>query len=289
MSELPALLARHCREATTATPVPRLTLMRANSKTPRTPALSFPQLCLIASGRKRVYLGTQPFYYDASTYLVTTVHLPVSGEVVQAPYFGLSLAIDRATVADLLSTIPRPTEELRPTTGLTVTPLDPKLHDAVVRLVGLLDTPQDIAALAPLYEREILYHLSHGPHGEMLRQFAAPAGQLSQIRRAIAWLHRHYDRPMQVAELARVAGMSPPTFHRHFRAVTNMSPLQFHKRIRLQEARRRLLEGNPGAANVAFDLGYQSASQFSREYRRMFGVPPARDAGRARGAASRRW
>lgn len=284
MSELRALLARHCREAVTATPIPRLTLMRSNTTTQRTPALSHPQLCLIAAGRKRVYLGAQSFYYDASTYLVTSVDLPVSGQVVQAPYLGLSLAIDRATVAELVSAVPDSGEEFRPVQALTVTSLNPKLHDAMVRLVGLLEVPGDIPALAPLFEREILYHLLHGPHGEMLRQLAAPAGQLSQIRRAIAWLHRHYDRPMQVAELARIAGMSAPTFHRHFRAVANMSPLQFHKRIRLQEARRRLLEGNPGAANVAFDLGYESASQFSREYRRMFGAPPARDAMDARRA-----
>lgn len=282
MSELRAILARHCREAATTTAIPRLTLMRSNAPTQRTPALSHPQLCLIAAGRKRVYLGTQSFYYDASTYLVTSVDLPVSGQVIEAPYFGISLAIDRATVAELVNTLPAPGDEFRPSKGLTVTPLNPKLSDAMERLLALLDTPTDIPALAPLYEREILYHLLHGPHGAMLRQLAAPAGQLSQIRKAIAWLHRHCDRSMEIAELARVAGMSAPTFHRHFRAVTNMSPLQFHKRIRLQEARRRLLEGNPGAANVAFELGYESPSQFSREYRRMFGAPPARHASQER-------
>ena len=151
------------------------------------------------------------------------------------------------------------------------------LLDPLLRLLRLLDSPRDVPALAPLIEREILYRLLLGPKGGMLRQLAQPNSQLSQISRAIDVIRRQYNDTLRVEELARTAGMSSTSFHRHFRAVTAMSPLQFQKQIRLQEARRMLLAQKADAARVAFDVGYESASQFSREYRRLFGAPPGRD------------
>jgi len=152
----------------------------------------------------------------------------------------------------------------------------------VLRLLRLLDQPQHVATLAPLVEREILYRLLLGSRGDMLRQLALPTSQLSQINRTIGFIRRRFDQPIRVAELADLASMSSPSFHRHFRAVTGMSPLQFQKRIRLQEARRRLLSEDVAAANVGMEVGYESPSQFSREYRRLFGAPPVRDASLAR-------
>jgi len=167
---------------------------------------------------------------------------------------------------------------------MAVNPLDDDLLDPLLRLLRLLDRPRDIPVLAPLIEREILYRLLCGPRGEMLRQLALPSSQLSQISRAINLIRERYDKSIRVDQLARTASMSATSFHRHFRAVTAMSPLQFQKRIRLQEARRRLLSQEVDAARVSFDVGYESASQFSREYRRMFGAPPGRDAAQARRA-----
>jgi len=167
---------------------------------------------------------------------------------------------------------------------ITVTKMEGELLDPVVRLLRLLDHPRHIPVLAPLIEREILYHLLLGPNGGMLRELAVPASQLSQIRRAISLIQTRYNEPLRIEELARHAGMSAPSFHRHFRAITRLSPLQYQKRIRLQAARTKLLAQNSDAASVAFDVGYESPSQFSREYRRLFGAPPSLDTTRVRRA-----
>ena len=281
--ELSALLARHCHAAVTPTAVPGLTLSRADAPTELTGVVYYPLFCVIARGRKRVFLGDEAFHYDPASYLVASADLPVSGQVIDAPCLGLTLALDPGRLAALLLDLP-PAAYERPsaTRALAVNALDDDLIDPLVRLLRLLDHPRDIPVLAPLLEREILYRLLLGPRGAMLRQLALPASRLSQIRRAIHAIQQRYEQPLRVAELARLAGMSPPAFHRHFRAATNLSPLQFQKRVRLQEARRRLLDGDADAARVGFDVGYESPSQFSREYRRHFGAPPGRDAARVR-------
>jgi AraC-like DNA-binding protein len=198
--------------------------------------------------------------------------------VIEAPNFGLTLALDRAILAELLFNLPASPHAHSASMALAVTPLEEDgLLDPVLRLLRLLDEPAHIPALAPLIEREILYRLLLGSRGQMVRQLATPSSQLSHISRAIDLIRQRFDQSIRVEELSRIAGMSVPSFHRHFREVTTMSPLQFQKQIRLQEARRKLLSSKAGAASVGFDVGYESPSQFSREYRRMFGAPPGRD------------
>ena len=284
MSELRDLLARHCHREITPTAVPGLTLSRADAATTMTAAMYHPLFCVVAQGRKRIFLGEQEFYYDPATYLIASMNVPVTGQVIEAPCLGCTLALDPAKLTALLLDMP-PTAagNNTSTTALEVNALDGDLLDPLLRLLRLLDRPRDIPVLAPLVEREILYRLLCGPRGETLRQLARPDSRLSQVSRAIEAIRRHYDQPLRIGELARLTHMSVTSFHRHFRAVTAMSPLQFQKQIRLQEARRMLLSQNVDAARVGFDVGYESASQFSREYRRLFGAPPRRDAAQARG------
>lgn len=286
MSELCNLLDRHCHRDLTTTVIPRLFLVGSRLTTDCSVAMYHPLFCVVARGRKRVILGSEEFHYEPGSYLVVSADLPVTGQVIEAPYLGCVLTLDPGVLAELLLEIP-PLAGQRPASkALAVSPLEKDLLDPLLRLLRLLDQPRDIAVLAPLIEREILYRLLHGPQGHMLRQLALPASQLSHISRAIHAIRDRFDQALRVDELARVAGMSAPSFHRHFRAVTNMSPLQFQKRIRLQEARRLLLSQNANAASVAFDVGYESPSQFSREYRRLFGAPPGRDTTQVRRSIS---
>ena len=284
MNDLCALLTRHCHRDIMPTTVPGLTLSRSATTTALAPAVYHPLLCMVAQGRKRIFLGKEAFQYDPMNYLIATIDLPVTGQVIEAPCLGVTLTLDPRKLAALLVELPAATHGRNASKAMAVSPLEPTLFDPLVRLLRLLDEPRDIAVLAPLIEREILYRLLLGPHGTMLRQLALPDSQLSQISRAIDLIRRRYDQPLRVDELARHAGMSAPSFHRHFRAVTRLSPLQFQKHLRLQEARRLLVSKSADAARVGFDVGYESASQFSREYRRLFGAPPGRDASRVRRA-----
>ena len=284
MSELTALLARHCHHDVTPTAVPRLTLSRSQASTDLHAGMYYPLLCVVAQGRKRVFLGSESFCYDPNTYLISSVDLPVTGQVIEGPCLGVTLALDPGLLAALLLNMPATTGTRVPPKAMAVNPLEADLLDPLLRLLRLLDQPQDIPVLAPGVEREILYRLLLGPRGAMLRQLALPTSPLSQINRAIQLIRQRYDESIRIDELARVAGMSAPSFHRHFRAVTAMSPLQYQKRLRLQEARRLLVSQKTEAARVSFDVGYESASQFSREYRRLFGAPPGRDASRVRRA-----
>ena len=287
MSELRNLLARHCRGDLTTTAIRGLVLSRANAATELSGAIYHPLLCVVAQGRKRLFLGDEVFHYDPATYLVASADLPVTGQVIEAPCLGCTLALDAGTLAALLLELP-PTANggQAASKALEVNALEGDLLDPLLRLLRLLDRPQDIPVLAPLIEREIHYRLLCGPRGETVRQLARPDSQLSQVSRAIAVIRRRYDQPIRVEELARTAGMSVTSFHRHFRAVTALSPLQYQKQIRLQEARRMLLSRHADAARVSFDVGYESPSQFSREYRRLFGAPPGRDTGRVQAAAA---
>jgi len=282
MSELCALITRHCGGDITPTAVPRLALFRSSVTTALSPAMSSPLFCVLARGRKRIFLGHEEFRYDPNSYLVASLDLPVSGQVIEAPCLGMTLALDPAMLAALLLEMPPGGGARSATKAIAVNPLEDDLLNPLLRLLRLLDRPGDIPMLAPLIEREMLYRLLCGPRREMLRQLALPSSQLSQISRAINLIRHRYDKTIRVDELARIAGMSPTSLHRHFRAVTAMSPLQFQKRIRLHEARRMLLSQKLDAASVSFDVGYESPSQFSREYRRLFGAPPGRDAAQGR-------
>ena len=281
MDELCALIDRHCAAGFTPTDVPRLTLVRITTTEPWD-FVYRPLLCVLARGRKRVRLGHEEFCYDPQTYLVASAELPASARVIEAPALGLALELDPATLAAMLPEMPALAGQGAARQAMTTSPLGDDLRDPLRRLLRLLDSRQDVAMLAPLIEREILYRLLSGPCGEVLRQLALPSSQLSQISRAIALIRRRFDQKLRVEELARTACMSVSSFHRYFRVVTTMSPHQFQKRIRLQEARRLLLSRDVDASRVSFDVGYESVSQFSREYRRLFGLPPASDAARAR-------
>ena len=279
MSELCALLERHCQQEFTTTAVPRLNLSRADQPTKPREAIYYPLLCVVAQGRKQVFVGDTVFDYDPSTYLIATVGLPAIGQVTKAPYLGLTYGLDLEVLASLQLAMPTHAHRRTATSGgLAVNPLDAGLLDPLLRLLRLLDRPEEIPIMGPLIEREIHYRLLLGPQREMLGQLATPTSHLSQIGRAFNFIRQHYNQFLRVDELARLAGMSTPTFHRHFRAVTAMSPLQYQKQIRLQEARRLLQTQSAKANSVAYQVGYESSSQFSREYRRVFGIPPSEDA-----------
>ncbi len=282
MSELADILRRHCPADSVESAVPKLTLLRSDRVTKPATVSYAPLFCMLASGRKRVWLGEQDFVYGPRDYLITSANLPLTAQVASAPYLGFAFALDPKVIAEILLGLPKAAPERMPSKAVAVARADDGLFDAVARLLRLLDRPSHIPIMAPMIEREILFLLLQGPHADTLRQLGAPASPLSQVRRGIDWIREHYNQTIRIERAARAAGMSAPTFHRHFRAVTNLSPLQFQKRLRLEEARRRLLSEHTDAASIAFDVGYESPSQFSREYRRLFGAPPLRDASAAR-------
>lgn len=285
IAALNTLLTRHCHRAITPTAVPGLILSSSRVTTLPAAVMYHPLLCVVAQGRKRVFLNQEAFDYHPATYLISSLHLPVTGQVLEAPCTGLTLALNQDLLSALLLEMPSlPQDRAAPVKAMRVNALETELLDSLLRLLRLLDRPQDIPVLAPLIEREIHYRLLRGPQGENLRQLARPSSQFSQVGRVIHVIRHRYNEPLRIEELARIAGMSAPSLHRHFRAVTAMSPLQFQKRIRLQEARRLLLSREVEAARVSFDVGYESPSQFSREYRRLFGSPPVQDAAAARRA-----
>ncbi|WP_462383048.1 AraC family transcriptional regulator [Pseudomonas sp. Marseille-QA0892] len=267
-----------------------LSLSRCESLSLPMPAIYQPCLCLIVQGRKQVLLGEEMFYYDPLNYLVASVTLPVSGQVIDAtpdePYLGLKLDIDAALIADLIHTSsPIGAPGATPTRGLFVDRLDEPLLDAVVRLVRLLDSPQDAAVLAPLAIREILYRVLRGPYGALLRDVVIADSQTHRIGRAIEWLNGNFREPLSIEALARRVNLSPSSLHHRFKALTAMSPLQYQKQLRLQEARRLMIAEGLEAAAAGYRVGYESPSQFSREYARQFGAPPVRDVARWRNIA----
>jgi AraC-like DNA-binding protein len=246
-------------------------------------------LCLVLQGSKCVVIGDQAMHYDSASYFVSSVEVPASGQIVDAspeqPYLALSLTLDMAAIAEILIDMP---DDAVVCCGACfgVSPVTPELAEAFLRFARLVERPQDVRVLGPLIEREILYRLLQGPQGAAIRQLVRPESRLGHIRRAIGHIRTYFDAPLRVDELARVAGMSASAFHRHFKDVTAMSPIQYQKSIRLHEARRRLLAEAGDTARVAFSVGYESVTQFSREYcppvRRLAGSrcrPPARQDG----------
>jgi AraC-like DNA-binding protein len=240
-------------------------------------------LGMVLRGAKRVTIGDRTLDYDAAHYFIGCIDVPVEIAITEAspeaPYVAARLAIDHEMLADLAVDIACDADS--ETVGFAVEAVTPELLDAWLRMLRLLDVPDEIATLAPLIEREILFRILRGPQGSVLRQAARTDSRISQVRQAIAHLHANFTRAIRIEELVEVAGMSTATFHRHFRAATAMSPLQYQKALRLQEARRRLIT-DADATGVAYAVGYESASQFSREYSRMFGISPGRDAARLR-------
>lgn len=252
------------------------------------PELCQPTALFVLQGTKSVLIGERTLRYQAGSFFVYAVETPATSQLIEAstahPYVAIGFALDVKAIAALLI-------EHEPAVGgddfMTYLAND-DLLDAWRRMLRLLDRPAEIPVLAPLLEREILFRLLQGPQGAKLRQLAGADSRLSQIRRTTAWIRAHYDEPIEVRRLAELANMSSAAFHRHFKAATAMSPIQYQKQVRLLEARHLLLAQPGNAAQVAFTVGYESASQFSREYARQFGLPPARDAARllARGEAA---
>jgi len=262
--------------------IPGLSLHHWDAPTEPTSYMLAPSICLIGQGRKRVFLGEGAYAYDAHRFLITSLDLPVTAQIIEAspekPYLGLTLELDLRVLAQLMldhpATAPRsPQDKL----GIAVSELSPSLLDAFGRLLGLLAHPDDIPALAPLIKQEIFYRLLTGDQGPRLRQIVSVESHGHQIARAIGWLKDNFRKPFKVEDLAAATGLSVSAFHAHFRAMTAMSPLQFQKKMRLSEARRLMFTENMDAGAAAFEVGYESPSQFSREYSRLFGAPPLRD------------
>lgn len=281
IDELARLISRFApNSGMEGTKVPRLTLIRANQPSAPIPAVYEASLCIIAQGSKRVSLADQSVVYDAASYLLVSVDLPLVGHVLEAspaaPYLCCKIDFDSAALAELLVNEGRAAPG-RDLPVLATYPSDPDLIDAACRLVRLLDRPESIAVLAPLIEREILYRLLTGPHGATLRQMASVDSHLNQVSRAIAKIRNHFQAQLRIDEIAVASGMSPSSLHAHFKAITRMTPLEYQKQLRLQEARRIMLVDGASAGTAGFAVGYDSPSQFSREYRRLFGAPPRQD------------
>lgn len=265
-----------------ATAIDGLHLMRSHGETLPAPRIYRPALCIVAQGAKRVLLGDAAFDYREGQALVIGLELPVLGRVIRAsaerPFLGLNMDLDVHVLRDVLAQLDPPPLPGPDAPGVFVGDLDESLADAVLRLVRLLETPAAIPVLQPGIVREICYRLLAGPHAGEVCRIALPGGPTHRIAEAIHRLREDITRPMRVGQLAAAANMSASSFHQHFKTLTSMTPLQYQKQLRLLEARRLLQAGEANASSAAYRVGYESASQFSREYARMFGAPPRRDA-----------
>jgi AraC-like DNA-binding protein len=264
------------------TAIPGLALWRREEPTQPTSGMYEPSICLTAQGAKRVVLGDDAYVYDAQHFLITSVDLPTVWQVIEAsrekPCLGLVLKLDQREISQLMvdSNLPPPHPQ-QSSRGMATGEVTLPLLTAFQRLVELLDEPKDIPILAPIIQREICYRLLVSDQGARLRQMASAGSQSQQIARAIDWLKGNFTQPLRIDHLATQVNMSTSTFHHHFRQVTAMSPLQYQKWLRLNEARRLMLTEHFNAATAAFQVGYESPSQFSREYGRLFGAPPLCD------------
>lgn len=265
-----------------ATAIPRLTLAQRTAPSAACPVTYEPSVILIPQGRKQVQIGSETLTYDSSRYLLTSVDLPTVTRVVEAsgeaPCLAVAMKLDISIVREFVGreeflVLDVPADSPAMSTG----PVTAELLSAWCRLLDLLANPQDIPFLSGFIEREIMYRILRGSEAARLRAIATLGDQSHRTAKAITWIKANYARPLRVEELAQIAGMAVSTLHHHFRALTAMSPLQYQKQIRLQAARARMLADDVDAATVAFEVGYESASQFNREYSRLFGQPPIRD------------
>ncbi|BBP66188.1 transcriptional regulator [Pseudomonas sp. Cab53] len=290
-AELAELMKRFApQDGVYATAIDTLNIVRCDQPTDALHVVHKPGLCVIVEGRKEVRLADERYVYDPLNYLVVSVTLPLAGQVVEAsperPYLCVRLDIDPAQICRLIADasaigVPPP----KTGRGLFLDRIDSPLLDAVLRLLRLLDSPDDIATLAPLAQQEIFYRLLRGTQGQRLQEIAIPDTQTHRISRAIEWLNTHYAEPLSIDSLAQMINLSPSALHHRFKAVTAMSPLQYQKQLRLQEARRLLLADNSDVSSIGYKMGYESPSQFSREYSRLFGASPSKDIARLRAQA----
>jgi AraC-like DNA-binding protein len=286
--ELTARVARFAPfDGTHQSALPSLALTRSSVPTLRMPTVYQPCLGIVVQGRKRAVLNDEVFHYDALNYLVVSVTLPGMGQVLDAtpehPYLSLRLNLDLEEIARLVLELgDRGSSPATADRGLYVARLDEPLLDAVLRIVKLLDTPEDIGVLGPVVQREIYYRVLRGELGSRLVDLARRESGNHRIVRAIEWLKQHYAASLRIEELADAVHMSPSALHHRFKAVTAMSPLQYQKHLRLHEARRLMFADGIESAAAGHRVGYESASQFSREYRRLFGAPPRSEIARLR-------
>ncbi len=261
--------------------MPGLTLFRASSASEYDATVYQPSLCIVAQGAKEVVVGEEAYQYDPSSSLLVSVDLPATSRVVEAspdrPCLVVVIALDMAMVGELLARVWSLPTSNGTGRGVCLAPMDDQLVSAVERLLGLLDAPQDIETLAPLILQEITYRVMTGPQGARLRQIASAGAPAYRISKAIQWLRKNFTETLSIDSLAKQVGLSTSSLHQHFKNVTAMSPLQFQKRLRLQEAKRLLIAESIDASEAAYRVGYESPSQFSREYRRMYGAPPRKD------------
>lgn len=290
IDELRQLIDRHARPDM-STPIPGVLVGRHDASVWE-PSMSGTVMALIVQGTKRLALGDRVYEYGTGQYLVASLDLPVSGQFLEAspeaPALGFGLLLDPASIAELL--LQAGSDSVRtgagaPPASMLVSDASSEMLGAVLRLLRLLDSPRDIPVLAPLIKREILWWLMVGEQGAAVRQLGLANSNLSHIARAVRWIREHYARPFRVEDVAELCGMSASAFYRNFQAATAMSPIQFQKQIRLQEARLLLAAQPNDVTGIGFRVGYDSPSQFSREYRRQFGAPPSQDALRLRDMA----
>ena len=287
--ELATLIARHTEakgDGNHKTKIELLELMRDSASTTIC-SVYRPALAIIVQGQKKLLLGEETYYYGAGQYLVVSVDLPARGLIIEAtpekPYLGFLLNLSSTQLYELVTQIkPKKYPKEKSIRGWFVSDVDLPLIDCAIRLTKLLDTPQDLPFLAPLIIHEIYYRLLTGEQGEAVRQIATSESNMQRVARAIELIKTDFAKSLRIEELADEAHMSTSSFHRHFKEVTSMSPLQYQKQLRLLEARRLMLTDDVDATNAAYQVGYESPSQFSREYSRMFGAPPMRDIERLR-------
>ena len=293
-AEMAALMARLMpTNGAYPAPIDGLILHRLSAPSPPAHGVQKPTFCLAVQGVKQAILGDDIHLHDPSHYLLVSADLPLTAQIVEAtpqtPYLGFCLDLDLPQIGAMLIEMDLPAppadEKSSPAPGLSLSRTDASLLDAVLRLLRLLETPTDIPMLAPLARREIFYRLLTGEQGARLRQLSVSNSLTRRVSRAIDWLQQNYAEPLRIDTLAGEVCMSVSGLHHHFKAVTALSPLQYQKHLRLQEARRLLLDGSLDAATAGYRVGYQSPSQFSREYRRLFGAPPRQDLSRLRGVS----
>jgi len=288
--ELAKHIQRFCKEdGTHITDIPSLHFIRASHTSKPIHVLHEPALCIVAQGKKIVMLAQDSYTYDSTQYLVVSLSLPISGEIIQAspenPYLCLRLDFKPEQIFDIMKESNQTIKEKRDSQrGLYVSQMKTSLMDAVLRLVRLLDTPNDIPILAPLVIREILYRILQEEQANSIKKIAMIGSHTQRIAKVINLIKRDFTKPLRIDDLASFANMSPSTLHQHFKQVTRLSPLQYQKQLRLQEARRLMLSSDLDAADAGFQVGYESPTQFNREYSRLFGFPPKSDIKRFREA-----
>jgi AraC-like DNA-binding protein len=286
MEKLDELCALAMRHAGTQHPgLPRLAVHSVAEPTELNASVYQPTAFIVLQGAQRTIIGDRVFEYGPGQTMIVAAEITAMGQICEAsaerPFLALGLQLDPAVVTNVVLYLSE-TPELQIQPGLGFSIANSELIGAWQRLLEVLDRPKEVAVMALHLEHELMFRLMMGPHAEMLRQIAGVDSRLSHIRKSMAWIREHYTEQLSVEDMAAVAGMSESVFHRRFKAVTALSPLQYQKHIRLQEARRRMVARQTDAAAVSFEVGYKSISQFSREYKRLFGAPPRRDAGLVR-------